>query len=46
MEDKKVEHQYLKVNWQNIIVVKNKIEDIRQFALTVNNKLLEMDKQQ
>lgn len=39
-------HQYLKVNWQNIIVVKNKIEDIRQFALTVNNKLLEMDKQQ
>lgn len=38
-------HQYLKVNWQNIIVVKNKIEDIRQFALAVNNKLLEMEKE-
>lgn len=38
-------HQSLKVNWQNIIVVKNKIEDIRQFALAVNNKLLEMEKE-
>jgi len=25
-------HQYLKVNWQNIVVVKNKIEDIRLFS--------------
>ncbi len=25
-------HQYLKINWQNIIVVKNKMEDIRQFV--------------
>jgi uncharacterized protein YutE (UPF0331/DUF86 family) len=25
-------HQYLKINWQNIIAVKNKISDIREFA--------------
>ncbi|MBI4849241.1 MAG: DUF86 domain-containing protein [Nitrospirae bacterium] len=25
-------HQYLKINWQNIITVKNKIPDIREFA--------------
>jgi uncharacterized protein YutE (UPF0331/DUF86 family) len=25
-------HQYLKINWQNIITVKNKISDIREFA--------------
>lgn len=25
-------HQYLKVNWQNIVTVKNKIPDIRAFA--------------
>ena len=25
-------HQYLKVNWQNIITVKNKLPDIREFA--------------
>lgn len=24
-------HQYLKINWQNIITVKNKIPDIREF---------------
>ncbi len=25
-------HQYLKINWQNIITVKNKIHDIENFA--------------
>lgn len=25
-------HQYLKVNWQNIVTVKNKIPDIQDFA--------------
>jgi uncharacterized protein YutE (UPF0331/DUF86 family) len=25
-------HQYLKVNWQNIVVVKNKVPDIKDFA--------------
>ncbi len=25
-------HQYLKINWQNIITVKNKIPDIQAFA--------------
>lgn len=25
-------HQYLKINWQNIIAVKNRIPDIREFA--------------
>lgn len=39
-------HQYLKINWQNIIIVKNKIEDIRQFAALVKNNLLEMENQQ
>lgn len=24
-------HQYLKINWQNIITVKNKVSDIREF---------------
>ncbi|MEW6419018.1 MAG: HepT-like ribonuclease domain-containing protein [Nitrospirota bacterium] len=24
-------HQYLKINWQNIVTVKNKIPDIREF---------------
>lgn len=24
-------HQYLKINWQNIVTVKNKISDIREF---------------
>ncbi|MBI4690572.1 MAG: DUF86 domain-containing protein [Nitrospirae bacterium] len=28
-------HQYLKINWQNIITVKNKIKDIRLFANAV-----------
>lgn len=39
-------HQYLKINWQNIIVVKDKIEDIRQFAVLIKYKLLEMENQQ
>ena len=34
-------HQYLKVNWQNIVVVKSRIEDIREFVAIVNNKLRE-----
>ena len=25
-------HQYLKMNWQNILTVKNKIPDIHEFA--------------
>lgn len=25
-------HQYLKINWQNILTVKNRIPDIREFA--------------
>ena len=25
-------HQYLKINWQNIITVKNRISDIREFV--------------
>lgn len=25
-------HQYLKMNWQNIVTVRNKIPDIREFA--------------
>ncbi len=25
-------HQYLKINWQNIITVKNKIHDIENFV--------------
>jgi uncharacterized protein YutE (UPF0331/DUF86 family) len=25
-------HQYLKINWQNIITVKNRVPDIREFA--------------
>jgi uncharacterized protein YutE (UPF0331/DUF86 family) len=25
-------HQYLKINWQNIVTVKNKLQDIREFA--------------
>lgn len=37
-------HQYLKVNWQNIVVVKDKMEDIRKFAVAVHNKLLELEK--
>lgn len=25
-------HQYLKINWQNIVTIKNNIQDIREFA--------------
>ncbi|MCX5866975.1 MAG: DUF86 domain-containing protein [Proteobacteria bacterium] len=25
-------HQYLKVNWQNILAIKNRIDDLREFA--------------
>lgn len=25
-------HQYLKINWQNIVTVKNKLSEIREFA--------------
>jgi uncharacterized protein YutE (UPF0331/DUF86 family) len=25
-------HQYLKMNWQNIVTVKNKLPDVREFA--------------
>lgn len=25
-------HQYLKINWQNIVTVKNKLPDIKEFA--------------
>lgn len=34
-------HQYLKVNWQNIIVVKDRINDIEKFAEKVRINLLE-----
>jgi len=30
-------HQYLKVNWQNIVTVKNRIPDIREFGEAVKN---------
>lgn len=30
-------HQYLKINWQNIITVKNKIPDIREFEAAVRD---------
>ena len=32
-------HQYLKINWQNVMIVKNKIRDIEQFADEVRNNL-------
>ncbi len=32
-------HQYLKINWQNIVTVKSKIEDIRRFANAVRKIL-------
>ncbi len=34
-------HQYLKVNWQNIIVVKNRIEDIKEFVDKMKNIFVE-----
>ena len=33
-------HQYLKMNWQNIIVVKNKIEDIKMFSEAVRKSCI------
>ena len=36
-------HQYLKVNWQNIIVVKNRIGDIKEFSASVKSKLQKME---
>ncbi len=32
-------HQYLKINWQNIITVKNKLLDIKEFAEKVKENL-------
>jgi len=32
-------HQYLKINWQNIITVKNKIPDIQAFAERIKSLL-------
>lgn len=32
-------HQYLKINWQNIITVKNKIPDIQVFAEKIKTAL-------
>lgn len=34
-------HQYLKVNWQNIIIVKSKIGEIKEFAQKVEKLLIE-----
>ncbi len=31
-------HQYLKVNWQNIVVVKNRIPEIRLFVAAVRER--------
>lgn len=33
-------HQYLKVNWQNIVTVKKKIPDIQEFSARAKNILL------
>jgi uncharacterized protein YutE (UPF0331/DUF86 family) len=34
-------HQYLKVNWQNIIVVKNRIDEIREFVDKMKRLLID-----
>jgi uncharacterized protein YutE (UPF0331/DUF86 family) len=34
-------HQYLKVNWQNIVIVKSKISEIKEFAEKVEKLLIE-----
>lgn len=34
-------HQYLKVNWQNIIVVKNRIDEIREFVDKMRRLLID-----
>lgn len=34
-------HQYLKVNWQNIIVVKSKINEIKEFVEKMRKILIE-----
>lgn len=33
-------HQYLKINWQNIITVKDKVPDIREFIERTKNLIL------
>ncbi|MDD4197559.1 MAG: hypothetical protein PHT96_14310 [Syntrophorhabdaceae bacterium] len=32
-------HEYLKINWQNIVIAKNKLQDIREFVQAVKNNL-------
>ena len=34
-------HQYLKVNWQNIVIVKNRINEIKEFVDKMKNILIE-----
>ncbi|MCF6149111.1 MAG: DUF86 domain-containing protein [Candidatus Kuenenia sp.] len=34
-------HQYLKVNWQNIMVVKNRINEIKEFVYKMEKLLIE-----
>lgn len=34
-------HQYLKVNWQNIVVVKSKIDEIKEFVDKTKSLLIE-----
>jgi uncharacterized protein YutE (UPF0331/DUF86 family) len=33
-------HQYLKINWQNIVTVKNKLQDITEFAERAKKSIL------
>ena len=33
-------HQYLKVNWQNITIVKRKISDIKEFVEDIRKRLI------
>ena len=34
-------HQYLKVNWQNIVIVKSKMDAVREFAEKMRKLLVE-----
>jgi uncharacterized protein YutE (UPF0331/DUF86 family) len=34
-------HQYLKINWQNIITVKDRVPDIREFIETTRDSIFE-----
>jgi uncharacterized protein YutE (UPF0331/DUF86 family) len=34
-------HQYLKVNWQNIVIVKSRIGEVKEFAEKMRNLLVE-----